>query len=488
MADVTIPEFQGIRSAVPGTYDKNRRAGSGGQRYFTDMEYVTVPSFRGDRAMHDAQNYLLANPDVQAYYDTNEAALLEGGDERYETAEGFGKWHHDTIGKFENRPTDTGAGATLIDRTKAAHDATALEYQQQNLASPARQGLKSLERVTDSIIAKDIGEIKAYDATDREKINQTIGYMNKNAVSPYRLSEVTKTPLAGIQSAMHPFYQTTKEKEAQSSPNAGIQAALNNVVAESQSRPYQNFLRNIPVDGLYSMEEAGTVTDLLNKGHVTVQQIATYFNVPVEEVRQYYRAQGNRQGVGGASTITPDQLATFGTDINSATEGEVSSLVSLINSGVTTVEAVAARYNTTPAAVQAYLDSLVASTNGSIVTGTGLDDSNYGLSGGSGLSSTIVPGSRMSGGGLATLRGPGMYLGGSTDGMADNVPASIDNNQPARLSDGEFVVPADVVSHLGNGNSDSGAKQLYGMMDRVRQARTGRKEQGREINPNKFLA
>ena len=81
-----------------------------------------------------------------------------------------------------------------------------------------------------------------------------------------------------------------------------------------------------------------------------------------------------------------------------------------------------------------------------------------------------------------------MYLGGSTDGMADNVPAFIDNSEPARLSDGEFVVPADVVSHLGNGNSDSGAKQLYGMMDRVRRARTGRTEQGREINPNKFLA
>jgi hypothetical protein len=72
--------------------------------------------------------------------------------------------------------------------------------------------------------------------------------------------------------------------------------------------------------------------------------------------------------------------------------------------------------------------------------------------------------------------------------MADNVPASINNNEPARLSDGEFVVPADVVSHLGNGNSDAGAKQLYSMMDRVREARTGRAEQGREINPNKFLA
>ena len=82
----------------------------------------------------------------------------------------------------------------------------------------------------------------------------------------------------------------------------------------------------------------------------------------------------------------------------------------------------------------------------------------------------------------------GYYLGGSTDGMADQIPASIDNAQPAALSDGEFVIPADVVSHLGNGNSDSGAKQLYGMMDNMRTARTGTKEQGRQIEPQKFLA
>jgi len=82
----------------------------------------------------------------------------------------------------------------------------------------------------------------------------------------------------------------------------------------------------------------------------------------------------------------------------------------------------------------------------------------------------------------------GYYLGGSTDGMADQIPATIDNAQPAALSDGEFVIPADVVSHLGNGNSDSGAKQLYGMMDKIRTARTGTKEQGRQIEPQKFLA
>jgi len=81
----------------------------------------------------------------------------------------------------------------------------------------------------------------------------------------------------------------------------------------------------------------------------------------------------------------------------------------------------------------------------------------------------------------------GYYLGGKTDGMADKVPARIDGKQEARLSDGEFVIPADVVSHLGNGNSDAGAQQLHSMMDNVRTARTGNPEQGKEINPQQFM-
>ena len=81
----------------------------------------------------------------------------------------------------------------------------------------------------------------------------------------------------------------------------------------------------------------------------------------------------------------------------------------------------------------------------------------------------------------------GKYLRGPTDGMADELPAQIGDNQPAALSHGEFVVPADVVSHLGNGNSDAGAKKLYQMMDKVRQARTGNKKQGKEINPDKYM-
>jgi len=73
------------------------------------------------------------------------------------------------------------------------------------------------------------------------------------------------------------------------------------------------------------------------------------------------------------------------------------------------------------------------------------------------------------------------------DGMSDEIMGTIDNTQPVRLSDGEFVVPADVVSHLGNGSSDAGAEQLYSMMDRVRKARTGNERQGKEITPERFM-
>ena len=101
-----------------------------------------------------------------------------------------------------------------------------------------------------------------------------------------------------------------------------------------------------------------------------------------------------------------------------------------------------------------------------------------------------VPPTGMAAGGVASAynrRHNGYYLGGKTDGMADEVPASIDGKQEARLSDGEFVIPADVVSHLGNGNSDAGAQQLHGMMNNVRMERTGNPEQGKQIDPNKFM-
>ena len=91
-------------------------------------------------------------------------------------------------------------------------------------------------------------------------------------------------------------------------------------------------------------------------------------------------------------------------------------------------------------------------------------------------------------GDYADYAGGGRMLKGPGDGMSDNIPATIAGKQPARLANEEFVIPADVVSHLGNGSSEAGAKALYRMMDRVRQARTGTKKQGKQINPEKYLA
>lgn len=107
-----------------------------------------------------------------------------------------------------------------------------------------------------------------------------------------------------------------------------------------------------------------------------------------------------------------------------------------------------------------------------------------------GLAAVITPeqfaeqgGIKMAQGGIADA---GRYLQGNTDGMADKIPSSIDGEQPAALSHGEFVIPADVVSHLGNGNSEAGADKLYEMMARIRKARTGSEKQGREINADEF--
>jgi hypothetical protein len=96
------------------------------------------------------------------------------------------------------------------------------------------------------------------------------------------------------------------------------------------------------------------------------------------------------------------------------------------------------------------------------------------------------------GGGISGLRpneykAGGRYLKGPGDGMSDNIKANIDGRQEARLADGEFVVPADVVSHIGNGSSNAGAKKLHAMMNRIRHARTGNPKQGKQIKAEKYL-
>ena len=103
------------------------------------------------------------------------------------------------------------------------------------------------------------------------------------------------------------------------------------------------------------------------------------------------------------------------------------------------------------------------------------EDYNFGFSGGGQMPTEYLAGGKL-------LNGPG-------DGMSDDIPAVIRGKgvQRAALADGEFVIPADVVSHLGNGSTNAGAKKLYGMMNKIRQARTGRTKQAPAVNTDNFL-
>ena len=79
------------------------------------------------------------------------------------------------------------------------------------------------------------------------------------------------------------------------------------------------------------------------------------------------------------------------------------------------------------------------------------------------------------GGGISNLgdySDGGRLLRGPGDGVSDSIPAMIGKKQPARLADGEFVVPARIVSELGNGSTEAGARKLYAMMDRIQSARS----------------
>ena len=92
-----------------------------------------------------------------------------------------------------------------------------------------------------------------------------------------------------------------------------------------------------------------------------------------------------------------------------------------------------------------------------------------------------MAGRKMAAGGIADLGGysdGGRLLKGPGDGVSDSIPAVIGNRQPARLADGEFVIPARIVSELGNGSTDAGARKLYAMMDRIQRAR--KKSVGKE--------
>lgn len=93
-------------------------------------------------------------------------------------------------------------------------------------------------------------------------------------------------------------------------------------------------------------------------------------------------------------------------------------------------------------------------------------------------------------GGIASLGSysdGGQLLRGPGDGVSDDIPATIADRQPARLADGEFVIPARIVSELGNGSTEAGARKLYAMMDRIKNARRKAKDIAADTKTDRYL-
>jgi hypothetical protein len=99
----------------------------------------------------------------------------------------------------------------------------------------------------------------------------------------------------------------------------------------------------------------------------------------------------------------------------------------------------------------------------------------------------VQPEMAFAGGGLIPLVGGGKVARGPGGGLDDLIPTSIDGRRAAALSDGEFVIPADVVSMMGDGSSNAGAKRLYDMVRQVRQVKTGTSKQAGPLPVGKIL-
>ena len=232
-------------------------------------------------------------------------------------------------------------------------------------------------------------------------------------------------------------------------------------------------------DSIYENESIGGYTYDPRTGTYTKSALKT----PVPTVGNF-SSGFNDSTIGGSDNFTPYSAQTAYSNpysVNSLTGGLVPSLLGLQEPAFNVPVSDMGTYagiNT-----MANLDAVMGMHPGteSSAAGGGYDASDYGGYSGSETQSSGESYANAKGGLLALAQGGisnlgsysdgGRLLRGPGDGVSDSIPARIGAKQPARLADGEFVVPARIVSELGNGSTEAGARQLYAMMDRVQKAR-----------------
>lgn len=198
---------------------------------------------------------------------------------------------------------------------------------------------------------------------------------------------------------------------------------------------------------------------------ITPERVAGIMSLPVEQVQQqYHQALGPNQSLLGGMYgpyNTADHQARGNYPYRRPGSGGITyfSPMQYTKAGETAPAEILPAV--TPPVVPPVTPPVDTTVNNSGVDLSVTPAAGGGLMYGSGGIANL--GSYSDGGQL--LRGPG-------DGVSDSIPANIGGHQPARLADGEFVVPARIVSELGNGSTDAGARKLYAMMDRIKATRS----------------
>jgi len=203
---------------------------------------------------------------------------------------------------------------------------------------------------------------------------------------------------------------------------------------------------------------------------ISPERVARVFDVPVDGVQEAYRkALGPNQGLLGGMYGKYDQTTHPARGENTGARGMDYEYRRPGSGGITYFSPM--QYTPVPPPV--------------VPADTTKTDTTAG-------STTVVKagGGRIMTDGIASLGGysdGGQLLRGPGDGVSDDIPATIGNKQPARLADGEFVVPARIVSELGNGSTEAGARKLYAMMDRIKKTRSKAKNIAANTKADKHL-
>jgi hypothetical protein len=177
---------------------------------------------------------------------------------------------------------------------------------------------------------------------------------------------------------------------------------------------------------------------------------------------------GYNEGTLGTGVSTQSQDAATNAEVESQAQANAANTLGVNDAAV----------NAAANAAQAQANAIAEGNKGENQGGSyGVTDSGYGMTPDGGIDGSMFSKggiAALAGGGLGSLGGysdGGQLLKGPGDGVSDSIPARIGRKQPARLADGEFVVPARIVSELGNGSTEAGARQLYKMLDRIQAGR-----------------